>query len=151
MEIEELKENIRPLLENSGYDLVSLNWYKTKSEKRLEIVVDREDPISLNDLEALSGKISDLLDLLDPSEESYLLDLSSLGAEKPIPLDKLPATRGYVHLHLSHPYEGKNDLEGELGEMEGENLVLITFEKGRKKKALIPVNTVDKARRAVKF
>ena len=82
----------------------------------------------------------------------YTLDISSLGAEKPIALEKLANYDGrYVHLHLSHPVQGENILEGTLKVVDEETLGLTFFIKGRKKDVTFPKKDVDSARLAIKF
>ena len=144
-------ELLSPLVKEQGYEIASLSLSGGKS-KTLSVVVDRVEPISMEDIVALSGKISDLLDEKDPIEAAYMLDVSSLGAEKPIQPDRLGEYAGrYVNLHLSHPYKGENVLEGTLLRLEGENLVLLLKIKTRKLEAAIPLKDVDKARLAIEF
>ncbi len=138
-------------LKEKGYDLTSVAFHPGKDGMRLEVVVDRLEPIGLDEIISLSELISSLLDENDPIQGAYTLDVSSAGAEKPIKLENLGKYVGkYVHLHLSHPFEGENTLEGTLEEY-GENALLTYFVKGRKKKALFPSKDIDQARLAIKF
>ena len=152
--MEEEKKTVALLeipLKEKGFDLVSDLFRPSKEGMKLEVVVDRVDPIGLDDIVALSELISSLLDQNDPIQGAYTLDVSSAGAEKPIKLPDLPKYVGkYVHLHLAHPFEGENVLEGTLEEM-GEQAKLSYFVKGRKKVALFPSGDIDQARLAIKF
>ena len=144
-------ELLLPCVGEKGYDIASVSLNGGK-ERTLAIVLDRVEPISMEDIVAMSNLISDLLDKEDPIEGAYTLDVSSLGAEKPIALDKLPLYLGkYVNLHLSHPYKGENILEGTLLSVEGDALRLELKVKARKITAEIPVKDVDKARLAIEF
>ena len=135
----------------AGYDLVSVTLSGGK-EKTLSVVLDRVEPISMEDIVSASNLISDILDREDPIESAYTLDVSSLGAEKPIQLDRLGQYVGkYVNLHLSHPYKGENILEGTLLSIENGTLRLEIKAKARKIAAEFPVNDVDKARLAIEF
>lgn len=139
-------------LKEKGFDLSSVHYHNSSEGMKLEVVVDRVEPIGLEDIVALSGFISDLLDAQDPIKGSYTLDVSSLGAEKPIALGKLGLYVGkYVNLHLSHPYKGENILEGTLEKIEEGQLTLSFLRKGKKNEASFPVSDVDKARLAIKF
>lgn len=138
-------------LKEKGYDLASVCFHPGKDGMRLEVVVDRVDPIGLDEIISLSELISEILDKNDPIQGPYTLDVSSSGAEKPIKLEDLGKYVGkYVHLHLSRPFEGENTLEGTLDEY-GENALLTYFVKGRKKKASFPSADIDQARLAIKF
>lgn len=139
-------------LHQAGYQLSSLALTRAKEGSKLCVVVDRVAPISLEDIVRVSDLVSGLLDENDPIEEAYTLDVSSLGAEKPIPLPELPLYAGrYVNLHLSHPYKGENILQGTLTRIEGENLVLQIRDKARKKEIAFPLKDVDRARLAIEF
>ena len=86
-----VREVLESRLKEKGYTLEGVRYYLSKEGPKLELVVDRDDPISLDDIVALSDFISPILDENDPIAGAYTLDISSLGAEKPIALEKLDA------------------------------------------------------------
>lgn len=138
-------------LKKLGYDLVEVRL-KGGKEKTLSIVVDRVEPISLDDIVNVSEAVSALLDEADPIESAYTLDISSLGAEKPIALEKLGEYVGrYVNLHLSNPYQGENILEGTIESIDEEILVLKLVIKGKAKNVELKRSNIDKARLAIQF
>lgn len=139
-------------LKQKGYDLASVHYFSTKEGMKLEVVVDRVEPIGLEDIVALSETISGILDKNDPISGAYTLDVSSLGAEKPIALDRLPLYLGkYVNLHLAHPYKGENILEGTLLRIEEGQIALQVKQKAKKVEISFPLSDVDKARLAIEF
>lgn len=145
-------EMLQPAVKAAGYDISSLSLKNSKDGMQLAIVVDRVAPISLEDIVKVSDIVSEILDKEDPIQDAYTLDVSSLGAEKPIALDALPLYAGrYVNLHLSHPYKGENILEGKFVRIEGDNLVLEIRDKSRKKEISFPLSDVDRARLAIEF
>ena len=93
-----LKEKVNSL----GYDLVSVNQRIEKGDKILSIVVDRVEPIDMDAIVALSRVLNDYLDELSPIEDAYTLDISSLGAEKPLKLEQLPLYK-VIYLSLFLP------------------------------------------------
>ena len=139
-------------IEDLGYALLEVKLSGGKN-KTLSVVVDREEsPISLEDIVTVSERVGALLDELDPIKDPYTLDVSSAGAEKPIPLDALPHYVGrYVNLHLTHPYKGENILEGTLQSVDGETIVLAIKDKTARRDASFPAKDVDKARLAIEF
>lgn len=151
-EIRKVKDALtEPLLE-MGYTLYNVKLQKGKNGLTLEIVVDRDDPISLDDIVKVSDLINPILDEKDPIEGPYTLDVSSLGSEKPIALGKLEKyVNRYIHLHLSHPYQGLNDLEGKLLVALPDSIELEIREKSRKKAIKIARDTIDNARLAIEF
>ena len=139
-------------LKELGYDLVEVTYKPTKEGNCLYVIVDRVEPISLADIIAVTDVVSAKLDEDDCIEEAYNLDVSSLGAEKPIALEKLPLYLGrYINVHLVNPYKGENFLEGTLLCLDEETLTLEIKDKGRKKKIPLPRGDVDKARLAIEF
>ena len=144
-------ESLKPVLAELGYDLCEVRLSGGK-DKTLSVVVDRVEPISLEDIVAVSEAVSAKLDETDPIPEAYTLDVSSLGAEKPISVERLPDYVGfYVNLHLSHPYQGENILEGTLLEASEDTVKLKIKAKQARKEISFPRKDVDKARLAIEF
>ena len=142
-------DDLLPLVAELGYELKEVRLSGTKS-KTLSVVVDRVDPISLEDIVLVSEKVSAYLDEADPIKDAYTLDVSSLGAEKPIELPRLSEYVGrYVNLHLSHPFKGENVLEGTLLSCDEENLTLRIKDKSLRKDIGLPRKDVDRARLAI--
>lgn len=149
-EIKSVETGLKEALKSINCELYSFKYIaKTKV---LEIIVDRDEDFNFDAIEEVSKFISDYLDVHDFTEDSYTLDVSSLGAEKPIKLEKLDKYVGkYVNLHLSHPYKGENILEGDLEYCDDDKLILSYRNKTKLIKCEIKRDTVDKARLAIKF
>lgn len=151
-EIKKVRDILSDSLLKAGYELMDVTLVNEKDGLTLHIIVDRDAPISLDDIVKVSDLINPLLDAADPIASPYTLDVSSLGAEKPIRLERLPHyVSSYVNLHLLRPFEGKNSLEGNLRAVDDETLTLEIVEKTRKKAIVLPRKDVDKARLAIKF
>lgn len=150
--LESLKALLAPPLEKAGYELAGLTLSRDKEGLTLHLSVDRDAPISLDDIVKVSDLINPLLDRADPIAEPYTLDVSSLGAEKPLRLDKLEHYAGrYVALHLSQPYQGENSLEGDLVEVNPADLLLRVRYKTKVKEIRLKRVVIDKANLAIKF
>ena len=143
-----LKEKVNSL----GYDLVSVNQRVEKGDKILSIVVDRVKPIDMDAIVALSRVLNDYLDELSPIEDAYTLDISSLGAEKPLKLEQLPLYVGsFIHVHLTNPINGENIYEGDLVAVTDDNIQLSYRQKTRVKVVDITKSNISKIRLAIKF
>ncbi len=140
-------------LKQEGFDLIEVKLAQGgKDGSTLSVVVDRVEPISLNDIVRVSELVSKILDEDDSFDEPYVLDVSSLGAEKPIALEKLGLYVGkYVNLHLSTPYQGENYVEGTLAKVNEDEVELEYKDKTRKKVAKLSRGDIDKARLAIEF
>ncbi len=146
--LDSVKDRINDLLVSLNYSLYSFKY----TRGLLEIVVDREETISMDDIVEVSQKISNLLDQYEFCEESYNLSVLSLGIEKPLNLEKLENYVGkYVALHLSNPYKGKNNLEGEIKEVDEEFVHLDVRDKSRTITIKLIKKDIDKGNIAVKF
>jgi ribosome maturation factor RimP len=151
-EIAKVKQALVEPLKQAGYELADVSLRRDKDGLTLAIVVDHEAPISLDDIVKVSDLINPLLDQADPIAGPYTLDVSSLGAEKELALDKLERYLDrYVALHLTHPYQGMNTLEGYLRQADGKTVALEIRQKAVKKTITLPRADIDKARLAIKF
>lgn len=74
-----VREAVQPLIEQAGYTLWDVLFYKEVSEYILEVSIDRDGGISTDDCAAVTRLIDPLIDELDPVEESYCLEVSSAG------------------------------------------------------------------------
>ena len=74
-----------PHLQRQGYELISAEFKQGSRGAMLRLLVDKPGGgISLSDLERLSPVLSDLLDVYDPIESRYLLEVASPGINRPL-------------------------------------------------------------------
>lgn len=151
-----LEEDIRHLLEQplleKGFTLFDVKLYKGSEGLTLGLTLDSEKPLSLDDIILASDIINPLLDEKDLIKESYTLDVSSVGIEKPLDLNNLEKyVDRYVELHLSHPYKGENYLTGTIKEVKDDMLTIEVKVKSKKQKITIPVNTIDRGKITIEF
>ena len=89
MDIANLTKLIEEKVSEYGYELISLASRNEKGENILSIIVDRVEPIDMDAIVDISHKLNDYLDEINPIESAYTLDISSLGAEKPLKINEL--------------------------------------------------------------
>ena len=119
MDLRTLQPQLESKIRELGYEMISLSSRKEKGDLILSIVVDRVEPIDMNAICEVSEKISTYLDEVDTSDDVYTLDVSSLGAEKPLKIDQLSHYIGrYVNVHLINPVDGENIYEGDIKSVE---------------------------------
>ncbi len=149
---EEVKKTLEKSINDLGFVLAGITYKKENKDYVLRICIDREGPISLDDIVKVSDIVSNLLDVKDLIKESYMLDVTTLGIEKPLKIDSLEKYVGeYVNIHLSHPYKGLNRLEGLIESVSDGILNLSYKEKTRNIKANINIKDIDKAHIAIKL
>ncbi len=148
----DLNALIKEKVNESGYDLISVSSRFEKGEQVLSIIVDRVKPIDMDDIVEISKILNDYLDELNPFDNSYTLDISSLGAEKPLNKDKLgDYLNSYVHVHLINPINGENIYEGTLVGLDEEKITLEYKVKTRIKTVDITKENISNIRLAIKF
>ena len=152
MDLELIKSIIEPRLNELGYELYSLKNRREGKDIILEVIVDRVSPINMDDILNVTNEINILLDEKDPIEEAYVLDISSLGAEKPLKVENLKDYIGsYIHLHMINPVDGYNIIEGELESVDENTLSLSYRVKTRVKHLSCELKNIYKIRLAIKF
>lgn len=80
------KDRIKALIEdpikNANYKLVDINIFEEGSNVFLQIIVDKENGISLDDCVSITNLINPILDQNeDLFETQYILDICSKGVE----------------------------------------------------------------------
>ena len=77
---------IEPEAKALGLDLVRVAYFGGKSDPTLQVMAERPDTrqLVISDCEALSRRISEKFDELDPIEEAYRLEVSSPGIDRPL-------------------------------------------------------------------
>ena len=142
---------IEPALKVLGFDLASVTFRKEGSDYILRVVIDKDGPVSMDDIVRAGDLISPLLDEADPIQSSYMLDVTSLGAEKPIQVEKLERYIGErVYLTLSEVLDKKDAYQGILEAVNSEE-VIINLENKKKGTLTIKRSLISKARLAIKI
>jgi ribosome maturation factor RimP len=81
--VEKIEELIKPIISELLYELYHVEYIKENGEFYLRIYIDKEEGrISLDDCAAVSGKVSEILDVKDPIEDAYYLEISSPGLNR---------------------------------------------------------------------
>ena len=152
MDLKSLKPQLEKRINELGYDLVSLTSKKEKGDLVVSVVVDKVDPIDMNEIVSLSEKLSAYMDEIDNSETPYLLDISSLGAEKPLKVSDLKKYAGrYVNVHVNNAINGENIFEGDMVEVTDDSITVSYRIKTRVHKVVILLSNIYKIRLAIKF
>ena len=105
-----------PVVEQAGCSLWDVEYVKEAGEWFLRVYIDKEGGVSIDDCEAVSRPLSDLLDEADPIEGSYTFDVSSAGAERPLkrPSDFEKFLGSPVLVKTYKPKDGRKEFAGVL-------------------------------------
>ena len=125
-----VEELIREPVQNAGYLLWDVDYYKEGADYNLLVTIenpDRAKPIDLDDCEKVSRLLSPLLDEADPIQDMYYLEVSSAGLERALTRPEhfefyLGTT---VSLRLYAPLNGVKSLTGTLAAYDSEAFTVV--------------------------
>lgn len=146
MNLKKIEEKLLPLLIPYGYTIYSIKTKREFGEKIIEILVDG-DMINHDTLESIHMKLVELLDETELPDD-YFLELSTVGAERPInSIEEAEKNVGkYIYLE-SNQYRGTGTLVG----IEDGTLIVNINDKGRFRDIKIKYEDARKMRTSVKF
>jgi len=124
-----MAEIITPVIEDLGYELVRVRLMAGKT-RTLQIMAQRPDGgIEVDDCAKISTAISATLDVEDPLEDAYALEVSSPGIDRPLTrLKDFDDWIGYeAKVETTELIDGRRRFRGELAGTEGDE-VLITID-----------------------
>ena len=117
---------ISPIIETLGYELVRIRLVPGETST-LQIMADRKSgEIDVEDCSIISRDISVLLDVEDPINDAYILEVSSPGIERPLTrLKDFSNWQGYeVKLETYELINGQRRFKGEIYNIEKDNITL---------------------------
>ncbi len=82
------EELLLPIVEAQGFELVDVEYVKEGGTWYLRGYIDKPGGITVNDCEAVSRIFSDRLDETDFIEDSYIMEISSPGLDRPLKKEK---------------------------------------------------------------
>ncbi|MCM8797706.1 MAG: ribosome maturation factor RimP [Candidatus Omnitrophica bacterium] len=126
--VEELREVISGYLSSRQVDLVELTYRFEGGRAILRILADKPSGgITLEECAILNQEISAILDEKNLIQESYVLEVSSPGLDRPLKTKKdfLRCLNKRVRLFLYQPLNGRFELEGELQRVDDEGLYIV--------------------------
>ena len=105
-----------PIVEEQGCSLWDVEYVKEAGTWYLRVLIDKEGGVDILDCENISRALSDLLDEADPIESSYIFEVASAGAERPLkrPGDFEQFMGSPVLLKTYKPVDGRKEFSGDL-------------------------------------
>lgn len=115
-----------PVAAENGCEIWDVEYVKEAGSWFLRVYLDRPEGVTIDHCEAVSRVLSDKLDEADPIEGSYVLEVSSPGADrvlrKPEHFQRFLGEK--VEVRLYRPRDGAKSLVGELAGYDGGNVTL---------------------------
>ena len=107
---------LSPIVESNGFELVDVEYVKEAGNWYLRGYIDKPGGITVNDCETVSRAFSDRLDEDDFIEDSYIMEISSPGLDRPLKKEKdfARSIGKLVEIRTYRPIEKQKEFCGEL-------------------------------------
>ena len=111
-----VRQIAEPIAKELGLSLWDVRFVKEGAEHYLRIFIDKEGGVSIDDCVDMTHAIDGPLDEADPISVSYILEVSSPGAERPLTRDEhfLQFLGAPVMVKLIRPVDGQREWKGTL-------------------------------------
>lgn len=132
-----------------GYEIVEVAYKKSTPHSLLSVFIYNEDGVSLDDCDKMSRAIESVLDEEDLIEESYYLEVSSPGLDRPIKTSSdLRRNKGkLVEAKLFAPLDGKKIYEGVIVSYTDDSVTL----ENDNKEVTLPLKSISKMSQKIVF
>lgn len=127
-----LADIVQPVIEGMGFELVRIRLMGGAT-RILQIMADKpEGGIEVDHCGEISTAVSAVLDVEDPIEENYTLEVSSPGIDRPLTrLKDFEMWKGWeARIETTELIDGRRRFKGTLGGVEGDE-VLIALDEGK--------------------
>jgi ribosome maturation factor RimP len=140
---------VEPVLAGLGYRLVRIR-ISGAAGCTVQIMAERPDgTMTIDDCEAASRALSPVLDVADPVEGSYRLEISSPGIDRPlVRRSDFDRYAGHIaNVEMQSPIEGRKRFRGELLGTAGDNIRLRRDDAAAEQaEILLPIDEVGEAK-----
>lgn len=140
---EQLQALIAPIVASLDCELWGLEYLTQGRYTTLRLYIDAPDGVSLEDCEKVSRQVSSVMDVEDPIEGEYTLEVSSPGMDRPLYTAEQYARYigEQVSLRLRVARDGRRKFKGTIIAVEGADVRVAVDDK----EYLLAVDAIDKA------
>jgi ribosome maturation factor RimP len=133
-----MKEIVKQIVEDNGFRLYDIEITEEQGHKYYRIYIQKSDgsSVNLDECAEINRIISPIFDVEDPINESYFLEVSSPGVERP--LKKLEHFQNSIGEKVKVTMKDGSKIIGKLQD--------VTDEKINVKNKIIPFSNIKKAR-----
>ena len=141
--IESLKEMLEPAVNAVGMELWGIEYLSQGKHSILRVYIDSEDGVTIDNCEAVSHQVSGVLDVEDPINGEYNLEVSSPGMDRPLfNFDQFAMYQGeLIKVRLQMAVNGMRNFTGKLLEAKDD---VLTFQVDNQQ-LTVSINQIDKA------
>jgi ribosome maturation factor RimP len=143
-----LHDRLTTLIASMGYEFLGCDLTPQGRQMIFRIYIDRQEAdksVTLDDCSRVSHQVSAMLDVEDPFQSRYALEISSPGIDRP--LFELKHFQRFVgsevKIRLYAPINQRRQYKGVVQRVVGEDIYLLVD--GLEKEAVIPFSAIEKA------
>ena len=128
--VNEIYEMVKPIADELNYDIYHVEYVKENGELYLRIYIEKDGGITLSDCEALSRRVSDLMDEKDPIKDPYFLEVSSPGLNRTLFTEEhyKRFIGREVMVKFTKSVDGKKNIKGILKEVNEDSIVVEAYQ-----------------------
>ena len=123
-----VQQLIEPSVGDLGFDIVRVQ-ISGKEKPTMQIMVEHKDGqgLTVDDCATVSRAVSALLEVEDPIKESYTLEVSSPGLDRPlVRIGDFERFQGLqAKIEVNRPLDGRRRFKGRLLGVEGDNVRIL--------------------------
>ncbi|MFM2482895.1 ribosome maturation factor RimP [Celerinatantimonas sp. YJH-8] len=121
-----LTEMLEPAVDALGFELLGVEFVSAGKHSVLRLYIDHEQGITVDDCAAVSYQVSAILDVEDPINTEYNLEVSSPGMDRPLfKAEHYQRVIGeIIFVQLRMPVANRRKWQGTLLSVEGEMITL---------------------------
>lgn len=139
-----LSELLAPTVESLGFELWGLELLSPNRRPTLRLYIEGENGVTVDDCAKVSRHVSSVLDVEDPIQGEYTLEVSSPGVDRLLfkPVQYAAYVGEPIDIRLRFPFEGRRRFKGWLMGLEGDDVVVGVEDH----EYLLPLAQIDRAR-----
>ena len=140
-----LRDRLKAVVTTMGYEFVGYELQRQGQGSVLRIYIDREQGITLDDCSTVSHQISAMLDVEDPIQGEYNLEISSPGLDRPLfevaQYKKFIGNR--IKVRTYNPLDNRRNFVGVLQQVDETNDIHLLTDAGE---VVLPFSSIEKAK-----
>ena len=147
--LEKLMELAEETARGQGIEVEDIQLLGRGKRKLLRVMIDTPDGVTLDECSAFSRDFGALLDVEDPLQGGYILEVSSPGLDRPLkgPGDFLKCRGKLARVVTKHKMEEQSVFVGRILDVTGDHVELLVDNK----KIIIAHEDISRARLEIEF
>ena len=140
----DLTSLFEPVIQSMGYELVGIEFQGSTQHGTLRVYIDHEKGIGVDDCATISQQISAILDVEEPIQQAYDLEVSSPGIDRPLfkAGDYEQFTGRLAKIKMAVPLNGRRNFKGVLqGVIDSRRVQIMVDNEGHE----LPIADIAKA------